>query len=96
MFSSKSVASPMARVLRRALMGAWGVGLMGLSAGAAAQAYSVLDLGTLGGSSSWAYGINASGQVAGYSERTGYRHAFITGANGKGMTDLGTLGELPL
>jgi probable HAF family extracellular repeat protein len=60
------------------------------------------DLGTLGGDSSAAAvifdtigGINASGQVVGYSTTTGGdSHAFITGANGVGMTDLGTLGGL--
>lgn len=61
------------------------------------------DLGTLGGHNSYAFGINDRGQVVGYSETNeqvvGYRgmpsvalHAFITGANGVGMTDLGTLG----
>jgi probable HAF family extracellular repeat protein len=48
----------------------------------------------LGGSDSWAYGINAAGQVVGRSLITGDKayHAFITGPNGVGMTDLGTLG----
>lgn len=63
----------------------------------------VTDLGTLGGtSSSYSSGysvglaINNSGQVAGYSYvDSNYRtHAFITGANGVGMTDLGTLGGI--
>jgi len=34
-----------------------------------AQMYTVTDLGTLGGSFSGAFGINASGQVVGYSTR---------------------------
>ena len=53
------------------------------------------DLGTLGGSGSWAYGINDAGQVVGESitAADSYSfHAFITGSNGAGMTDLGTLG----
>ena len=41
----------------------------------------------LGGS--YAFGINAAGQVAG---ENAAGHAFLTGANGQGMMDLGTLG----
>jgi probable HAF family extracellular repeat protein len=51
------------------------------------------DLGTLGGEESYASGINASGQVAGYSTPAGatpdVSHAFLY-ANGS-MSDLGTL-----
>ena len=47
-------------------------------------------LGTLGGNSTVATDINDSGQVVGYSFTTANnfdsRHAFITGANGMGMT----------
>jgi probable HAF family extracellular repeat protein len=51
----------------------------------------VQDLGTLGGASSWAYGINESGQVVGASlTATGERHAFLW-TPGEGMRDLGTL-----
>ena len=51
------------------------------------------DLGTLGGSETYAFGINAAGRVVGYSSTTnGDSHAYITGADGAGMTDLGTLG----
>jgi probable HAF family extracellular repeat protein len=51
-------------------------------------------LGTLGGDSTRAYGINDAGQVVGYSTTTeeGQWHAFITDSNGADMTDLGTLG----
>src|SRR5215203_287460 len=54
--------------------------------------YKVEDLGTLGGSRSWASAINDSGQVVGYSYLAGDQnnHAFLY-KDGK-MTDLGTLG----
>jgi probable HAF family extracellular repeat protein len=56
-----------------------------------ASLYTVTDLGTLGGSSSWAYGINASGQVVGAADTSsGYQHAFLY--SGGMMMDLGTLG----
>ncbi len=51
------------------------------------------DLGTLGGSTSGANAINASGQITGVAYTNGtsnYDHAFLY-SNGK-MTDLGTLG----
>src|ERR1044071_8833344 len=50
------------------------------------------DLGTLGGDSSYALGINDSGEVVGYSLLAGNtpRHAFTWTAAG-GMVDLGTL-----
>jgi probable HAF family extracellular repeat protein len=48
------------------------------------------NLGTL---DSRASGINDAGQVVGASDTAnGQTHAFITGPNGVGMTDLGTLG----
>ncbi len=50
-----------------------------------------LDLGTLGGTYSYAEGINDSGWVVGYSATaSGYSHAFLY--SGGAMTDLGTLG----
>ena len=53
---------------------------------------TMTDLGTLGGTNSVAYGINASGQVVGYAHTTGNAaaHAFLY--SGSTMTDLGTLG----
>jgi len=51
---------------------------------------SLTDLGTLGGISSTAFGINASGQVVGWAETIGnVEHAFLY-SDGS-MTDLGTL-----
>ncbi|MHC5184578.1 MAG: DUF3466 family protein [Planctomycetota bacterium] len=54
--------------------------------------YTITDLGTLGGTSSRAYGINESGQIVGKSDITGdsVSHAFLY--DGIKMHDLGTLG----
>ena len=57
----------------------------------AAPVYTFTDLGTLGGNSSVAYGINDSGQVAGSSDTPPPgSHAALW--NGTTITDLGTLG----
>ncbi len=54
--------------------------------------YSIVDLGTLGGTNSWGYGINDAGQVTGMAETiTRGQNAFITNVDNK-MLDLGTLG----
>ena len=51
------------------------------------------DLGTLGGSFGYAAAINDAGQVTGWLAATAdLPHAFITGPNGVGITDLGTVG----
>jgi probable HAF family extracellular repeat protein len=58
-----------------------------------AQVYTITDLGTLGGSSSWAYGINDFGQVVGYScvdTNCNTLHAF-SWMDDQGMQDLGNL-----
>lgn len=52
--------------------------------------YGIIDLGTLGGTSSVAQGLNAIGQVVGYSTtKLGATHAFVY--SGGKMTDLGVL-----
>jgi probable HAF family extracellular repeat protein len=54
------------------------------------------DLGDLGRGYSRAYGVNDAGQVVGYSyTAAGDVHAFVTGPNGMGMTDLNALVSLP-
>ena len=56
----------------------------------ASSKYEITDLGTLGGSNSYAYGINDSGQVVGWSHTTtGYNRAFLWENNN--MIDLGSL-----
>ena len=52
--------------------------------------YSVTDLGTLGGTNSYAWGINDLGQVVGRSASPTGSHAFVY--NNGVMSDLGTLG----
>lgn len=61
-------------------------------AGAQSTAYTVTNLGTLGGARSVALGINNFGEVVGYSETTRKQnHAFFYLA-GASLLDLGTLG----
>ncbi len=68
-----------------------GLLLFSTSFSAAASVYSITELGTLGGQSSYGYGVNNSGQVVGYSyNQNGENRAFLF-ENGE-MKDLGTLG----
>ncbi|MGB7323643.1 MAG: hypothetical protein WBD31_02140, partial [Rubripirellula sp.] len=55
-------------------------------------AYVVTDLGTLGGTSSYGYGINNSGQVTGAANTTGDAAQHASLYNGTSMQDLGALG----
>jgi probable HAF family extracellular repeat protein len=57
------------------------------SAGAKRSPYAAIDLGTLGGASSGAVDINASGQIAGTSDTADGSHAFLW-TRGQGMRDL--------
>jgi len=54
--------------------------------------YEIIDLGTLGGFSSAAWGVNNKGQVAGEADTPqGLRHAFLWDPATQEMIDLGTL-----
>ncbi len=58
----------------------------------AAPAYTLIDLGTLGGSTSTGTAINANGYAVGSSTTSGgATHAFEYNPNTHSMTDLGTL-----
>src|SRR5688572_267397 len=58
--------------------------------------YTVMDLGTLGGASSYAYDINSSNQVVGYAKlATGAERAFLfKDANNNGVADSGEMVNL--
>jgi len=62
-----------------------------------ANGANMRDLGNLGGNTTYALGINASGQVVGSSPLyvSAGKTAFITGPNGVGMVDLNTLVTIP-
>jgi len=66
--------------------------LIASQAGAAPN-YQAIDLGSLGGGTTWATGINESGQVVGFSTISlgGPYHAYFWQNDGLGMRDLGTL-----
>ncbi|KKL11492.1 hypothetical protein LCGC14_2545290, partial [marine sediment metagenome] len=56
------------------------------------ETYTITDLGTFGGPSSYAWGINNSGQVAGYAYNTSVQNRAYLWDSGSGMNNLGTLG----
>ncbi len=66
--------------------------LLACASHANATTYTFTDLGTLGGTYSYAYAINNAGQVAGYSGTAGNSTTHATLWNGTTATDLGTLG----
>ena len=81
----------MKRKLKHAVVALSAAGVMLSSIAQAVPTYSLINIGTLGGTYSEASGINDSGQVVGYSTIVGnaINHAFLYSANA--MTDLGAL-----
>lgn len=86
-----------APTLRHFLQGSLAFAVLTLSIARveAQRRYAVTDLGTLGGSYSYAFGVNSAGQVVGYSETLLSSpfdpHAFLWESE-TGLQDLGTLG----
>ena len=77
--------------MKRILMAIGAAGLVAAAATAQTLRYEVIDLGTLGGTSGSAYGVNSSGRVAGAASlANGNQHAFLSELAGN--ADLGTLG----
>jgi probable HAF family extracellular repeat protein len=71
----------------------WGTVALAPGTALAVPAYTVTDLGTLGGGNSAGVDVNARGQVAGASyTAAGETHAFLWDP-AAGLRDLGTLGE---
>jgi probable HAF family extracellular repeat protein len=74
------------------------VGALGANNNTAAHAYvesagQIRDLGTFGGTNSWSYDINSSGQLVGSAEYPGgYSHPFLYA--GTSLQDLGVANEL--
>src|SRR5579872_812360 len=66
--------------------------LLALPRVSVAQTYTITDLGTLGGNSSGARGINTSGQATGYAYITGNKVSDVFLYGGGRMSSLGTLG----
>src|SRR5437870_2790568 len=84
--------SPVSAVSARVVLAVFAAATISVTARAQVAQYTITDLGTLGGTMSEAYGINAVGQVVGRSTgvNSGY-HAFRSTANGQPLSlmDLG-------
>ena len=76
----------------RAGFGILAIAIVTISVAAPAQQYTLVQLGTFGGTNSFAYSVNNSGQVAGEANLPGdlSAHAYVYENGSK--TDLGTLG----
>jgi probable HAF family extracellular repeat protein len=95
--TSKSCKPSLRRVFMMFLLSCLLVPCLVAAGLAQTQPYTIIDLGTLGGTSTVAWGINASGQVVGVANLSGdtAHHAFRTAANSPinpSTDDLGTLG----
>lgn len=94
------ISSTIFALRRRVVLALVGRTCLAATATAFAQtpAYQMVDLGTLGGNISYAYGINNAGQIVGYADLVstprGPEHAALWTVNGGIIhcTDLGTLG----
>jgi len=82
---------------RRAILVFGTVVAIAAAPGAVALEYTLIDLGSLGGSTSTAYRINDKGQIVGVAKTSsGADHACLFDPSGEGgNTDLGTLGGDP-
>src|SRR5574341_1289131 len=81
------------RMLLVLIILAMGSGCANASPALATSPYTLIDLGTLGGSKSFAHAINEAGQVIGYYFLAGNTSYHPLLWEGGVMTDLGTLGS---
>src|SRR5580700_5382731 len=81
------------RISRATFTFALGI-VISFAAAITTKAGTITDLGTLGGSFSYANGINASGQVVGFSTTAGDASVGAFLYSGGVMTHLGTFGGL--
>ncbi len=88
---TRSVSQDRSVTISASLLGLNRTATLNVLAISAVPTYNVADLGTLGGSSSRAFGLTEAGDVVGGSETdAALEHAFLW-SPGAGMTDLGVL-----